>query len=223
MSTTRRTPFRSRVMLAVAAALAVLAAPLALAAPAQAHDQLISRESSPRAGSIIDVAPGKITLVFSADLMNLAGSKANQIQVTDRDGKEVTTGDVTVKGEKMSRTLQPLPAGTYDVKWSATSSDGHPIGDLGDYAFTVTKGEKAKASKSEEASSSSKSSSGAAKSSPDVAGTPRDGATQTPAAAQAADQSPTNTVMWIVGGFLVLAILLGIVLQVTRPKQRRGE
>lgn len=222
MSTTRRTPFRSRALLALAGALAVLAAPLAIAAPAQAHDQLINRDSSPKAGSIIDVAPSKITLVFSADLMNLEGSKANQIVVTDRDGKEVSTGETSVKGEKMSRDLSPLPAGTYDVQWAATSSDGHPIGDNGDYAFTVTKGEKGKASKGA-GSSSAKASSGAAKASPDTAGTPKSGATQTPAAAQAADQSPTNTMMWIVGGFLVLAILLGVVLQLTRPKKRREE
>lgn len=224
MPTTRRTPFRSRVLLALAGALAVVVAPLAIAAPAQAHDQLINRESSPRAGSIIEVAPAKITLTFSGKLINLEGSKSNQIQVTDRDGKEVTTGDVTVKGEKMTRKLNPLPAGTYDVKWSATSSDGHPIGDVGDYAFTVTKGEKAKGSKSAEPSSSAKApASGAATSSPDAAGSQRPGVTQTPAAAEGADQSSTTMIMWIVGGFLALAILLGVVLQMTRPKRDRGE
>lgn len=212
MSTTRRTPLRSRVLLALAGVAALLVAPLAVAAPAQAHDQLINADSSPAAGSILKVAPDRITLVFSADIMNLPGSKSNQIQVTDRDGQEVTTGDVTVKGNKVSRALKKLPAGTYDVAWSATSSDGHPIGDAGDYAFTITKGEKASKST---APASSSASSGA------VAGSPTSGVTQSTAAAPAAQDSGTNLLMWVVGGMFVIAVLLGIILQLTRPKKNR--
>ena len=234
MSALSRRPLRSRLSLALAGLAAVVAAPLAIAAPAQAHAHL--EGGDPKAGSAIEVAPERITLTFSEELAQLGGSRANQIIVTDRDGDEVTTGKLKIDGMSMSRSLKPLPAGTYDVAWSNLSVDGHRLSSADEYAFTVTKGEEAPASSAgtagasegaseearmttmaEEPSAASGSKGGGA-----VAGKPGELVTDSPSAAPVEDSSSsTQMIIWIVAGFLVLAILLGIVLQLTRRKAPR--
>ncbi|WP_394160702.1 copper resistance CopC family protein [Galactobacter valiniphilus] len=216
MSTTAPRPPRSRLALALAGALALLAAPFIAAAPAQAHDQFLG--GTPKAGSAIEVAPDTITLKFSADVKKIAGT-SNAISVTDRDGKEYATGDVKIDGAKLSRALTALPAGTYDVSWSALSSDGHRIHSNDDYAFTVTKGEKAEPAASSGAASSAKATAAPAKSG--AAASPSDEASG--GADVVAETAPTVMIMWIVAGFLVLAIVLGIILQLTRKKPGRDE
>jgi methionine-rich copper-binding protein CopC len=198
---------------------AVLALVLAFMAPvfvgsASAHSQLIAGD--PKDGTAIEKAPSAITLTFNEDLENLPGSKSNQIVVRDRDGKEVTTGAVKVDGTKLTRSLTKLPAGTYDVQWSALSADGHRVSGDGNYAFTVTKGEKPAPTMSKAPTSTAPSTSQAAKpgaESASAAATSSQAATTTKN-----DPAGTVTIMWIVGGFLVLAIILGIILQVTRKK-----
>lgn len=210
---------RPRILVALAATFAVFMAPVALS-PAAAHSQLIS--ANPKDGTAVEKAPKQITLTFNEDLQDLPGSKSNQIVVTDRDGNEVTTGKTRVDGPDLKRGLSKLPAGTYDVAWSALSADGHRVSGDGNYAFTVTKGEKPAPTSG--ASSSSKSS--ASKPAPAQANS-------APAQAEASDEdqaadsgdsspAPTVAVMWVVGGFLVLAILLGIILQVTRKKPSKS-
>ena len=144
----RPRPRAPRLLLALAGALAVLAAPVAVAAPAQAHNQLI--QVDPKDGSASETGPKQITLTFNESVQNLPGSKSNQIVVKDRNGKEFTTGDVRIKGATLSRSLKPLPKGTYDVQWSALSQDGHRVSGDGNYSFTVTKGVAASSSASKE-------------------------------------------------------------------------
>lgn len=212
MSSTARPTFRARLGLVAAALVALVAAPLALAGPAQAHDVFLGGD--PKRGSSVDVAPDRITLTFSAELKDIAGN-SNQIKVTNRDGVEVTDGDTVVKGDTLSRKLGKLPAGTYDVLWSALSSDGHRIHNEDAYAFTVLKGEKPKASSSAEST---------AKATPSASASakPTAGATDQPLASEAVKNASnqTTTLMWLIGGALVLALLLGIVLQLTRRKPR---
>ncbi|MGO1320251.1 MAG: copper resistance CopC family protein [Galactobacter sp.] len=201
---------------------AILTLLLAFMAPvfvgsAAAHSQLINGD--PRDGTAVKKAPAAITLTFNEELQDLPGSQSNQVVVLNRDGDEVTTGDVKIDGTKLIRTLGTLPAGTYDVQWSALSADGHRISGDGNYAFTVTEGEKAPApSKAPEPSAAAESteatqSSGAAESS--------EAADSSSAVVIATKDDPAGTVrlMWIVGGCLVVALLLGIVLQLTRKKK----
>jgi copper resistance protein C len=214
--TTAPRSLRTRLTLALAGVLALVAAPIVAAAPAQAHDQFLG--GTPKAGSSVEVAPDKITLTFSAEVKEIGGN-SNAISVTDRDGKEYATGAVKVDGVTISRALGKLPAGTYDVSWSALSSDGHRVHSNNDYAFTVSKGEKA-------AASTAPSSSKPAASAQATAGTAPSIASETQAAGGSevvAETSPTVMIMWIVAGFLVLAIVLGIILQLTRKKPSRDE
>lgn len=230
VSTTVRRSLSTRLALALAGAAAIVAAPLATALPAQAHAELVGGD--PKAGSAIAMAPGRITLTMSEDLKSLSGSHVNQIVVTDRDGKEVTTGETTIKGSTMSRALKPLPAGTYDVAWADLSVDGHRANSADDYAFTVTKGvaagsgsASASAPASASASVSDAASSAPASSGAAVAGSAGSladgGASASLSASDDAGPATTTVLMWVVGGFLVLAIILGIVLQATRRKPNR--
>ncbi|MGO3151859.1 MAG: copper resistance CopC family protein [Galactobacter sp.] len=195
---------------------AILALAFAFMAPvfvgsASAHSQLI--DGDPRDGTTVKKAPAAITLTFNEDLQDLPGSKSNQIVVLNRDGDEVTAGDVEVDGPKMSRSLGKLPAGTYDVQWSALSADGHRISGDGNYAFTVTEGEEAPAtSQAPETSEAAASGEATANS---------EAAESSSSVAIATKDDPAGTVrlMWIIGGCLVVAVLLGIVLQLTRKKK----
>ena len=217
----RPRPRAPRLLLALVGALAVLAAPVAVAAPAQAHNQLI--QVDPKDGSASATGPKQITLTFNESVQNLPGSKSNQIVVKDRNGKEFTTGDVRIKGATLSRSLKPLPKGTYDVQWSALSQDGHRVSGDGNYSFTVTKGVAAPSSAAPSTEASSAAASSEAASSQDagqVAGSAGslEAGSSSAAAQEDGGKAPTTTVMWVVGGFLVVAILLGIILQVTRRK-----
>ncbi|MDR7294311.1 copper resistance CopC family protein [Pseudoglutamicibacter albus] len=221
----------SKPMVAVLAASMLLFAGLFAGFGAQkafAHDQLIAGD--PPSGNAIAKAPEKITLTFSGEIRQVSGGEANQIIVQDRDGNELTYGDVTVKGTKVSRAMQPLPEGTYDVKWSALSSDGHRIQGDGNYSFTVTEGASKKDIEAWEKSQGGNSDDGEAgsgKGSEDGQGSKGSDAaaanTEDSASAQAKAVTPestadTTTIMWIVGAAFLVLVVIGLILQVTLKK-----
>lgn len=124
----------ARVLVAVLAALATLAATLLLgiggAAPAQAHDRIISTD--PADGAQLDAAPAALTMTFSTEPLAVEP----QVVVTDTAGTVVAQGSPTIEGT--SATF-PWPAeltgDTYTVAWRVVSSDGHPI--EGTFSFAV--------------------------------------------------------------------------------------
>lgn len=120
--------------LAIAWAVAALLV-LALAGTASAHADLVS--SDPKAGSLIPVAPEKITLVFSEEL----NADGNTIVVTDGSGARVDNDDAALDLNDASRatvvaTLKSgLVDGAYTVEWTNSSADGHS--EEGSFSFTV--------------------------------------------------------------------------------------
>jgi methionine-rich copper-binding protein CopC len=124
----------ARVLVAVLAALATLAATLLLgigaAAPAQAHDRIISTD--PADGAQLDAAPAALTMTFSTEPLAVEP----QVVVTDTAGTVVAQGSPTIEGT--SATF-PWPAeltgDTYTIAWRVVSSDGHPI--EGTFSFAV--------------------------------------------------------------------------------------
>lgn len=103
---------------------------LSTAAPAAAHDQLLSTE--PADGSTVDTVPEKVVLTFSDDLLDLS----QEVVVAAPDGSTLDGLDVTVTGPELAARLPSgLGAGAYTVTWRAVSSDGHPI--QGRFGFTV--------------------------------------------------------------------------------------
>ena len=120
----------------IAAGLAVAAVvTFAIAAPAAAHDQLVS--SSPSADEQLESPPESITMTFSGDLLVLDESLTGAVVlVVDASGRDWVSGDVTVAGRTVTAPLAPgMPIAGYQVRWQVVSEDGHPI--AGVVPFTV--------------------------------------------------------------------------------------
>jgi copper resistance protein C len=130
------THFRSFRAALTASAAVVLAFGMALvgaAAPASAHDQLLSSDPAP--GASLDALPAELVLTFNAELLGDGGG--NEMQVTDAAGTSLADGPAVVDGTRLVQTLTPAAAdGEVTVLWRAVSSDGHPIS--GEFAFSVT-------------------------------------------------------------------------------------
>lgn len=101
-----------------------------VASPAAAHDALVA--SDPPDGAVLEVAPSEIVLEYTGNILDINPA----LQVTDQDGGEHAVGDAQIDGMFVTWELvDELPAGTFDVVWVVTSSDGHPID--GEFSFTV--------------------------------------------------------------------------------------
>ncbi|WP_036283953.1 copper resistance CopC family protein [Microbacterium luticocti] len=125
-----------------AAALAALAlaalAVLGVAAPASAHDQLLS--TSPENGSHVDALPAEVTLTFN-DLVTDAGGDANQVHVLDSSCTRLDTGAAKVVDNTITQQVHGQATGPITVLWRAVSRDGHPVS--GEFSFTVGDGQAA--------------------------------------------------------------------------------
>lgn len=126
-----RKVFRMLRLRTVAAGIAVaVVAVLAAAAPASAHDELVS--SSPVAGERLPSPPDEITLTFSADVLDMGA----EVVVADGEGTDWVAGDPLVASGTVVVPLQGgMPDAGYEVRWRVVSSDGHPISGL--IPFTV--------------------------------------------------------------------------------------
>lgn len=164
---------------ALTAALAL--ASLLAAGPAQAHDALAS--SNPNNGDTVTTNPGKVSITLTkTPNTDLSGS--NIIKVTAPDGHVVSTGEVTADGPTLSIAADIDHPGEHTVEWRTVSADGHPID--GKFAFTYA-----------EAGTS-------AAAAPTTAVADNTGQA---AAARAEETEPDNTVWFIAGGIVLLALI----------------
>ncbi|WP_052663782.1 copper resistance CopC family protein [Psychromicrobium lacuslunae] len=116
-----------KIFAALIAAVFVL---LSGASSASAHDQLIS--TTPANNSQLSTAPAKITLTFSAKLLDLG----NEVVIADARGTNWSAGKSTLAGDTMTQAVKTaLPKGQYEARWRVVSSDGHPIS--GSFRFAV--------------------------------------------------------------------------------------
>ncbi|MGV9768919.1 copper resistance CopC family protein [Microbacterium sp. NPDC003461] len=193
MSATTRVLRRMPVLGATVAVL--LAASLASASPAAAHDTLVS--TAPAADSTVETMPAELTLTYSAELIDAGDGTA--VQVLSPSGADATAGDPVVDGAVVTVPLaEAAEAGEYAVTWRVVSSDGHPID--GTFSFTVA-------------------TPSAPQPSPEPTQTPQtpdesDAATATPvpsATPDPADGTPADgdgfvrNLPWIIGGLLLAA------------------
>lgn len=114
----------------VAGVVVAFAAVLAVAAPASAHDELLS--STPETGQRLTEAPTQVTLTFSADVLDTGAA----VIVADAGGHDWVATEPVLDGATVTVELQPdMPAAGYEVRWRVVSSDGHPI--AGTVPFTI--------------------------------------------------------------------------------------
>ncbi|MFW6773373.1 copper resistance CopC family protein [Nocardioides sp. CPCC 205120] len=109
---------RTAVLRLLAAALLVLA-PLALAAPAQAHASLVS--STPEDGATLDGAPTEVALQFSGEV------RAPAYVVVTGPAGDVVDGDPVIDGDTVTQPLGDGIEGGYTIAYRVVSEDGHPI------------------------------------------------------------------------------------------------
>lgn len=120
----------SRIALVLSAFMTAMAAAMFTAAPALAHDQVVS--ASPSENESLASAPSEVVIEFTAELLDTGAL----INVTNASGQDVTDGEVTLDGRIVSKKLQPnLPNGQYELVWRVVSADGHPITDK--YQFAI--------------------------------------------------------------------------------------
>lgn len=115
--------------LSAGVAVAVVTA-LAVAAPASAHDELLS--STPSSGQVFVAAPAEVTLSFSAEVLAMGAI----VVVADAEGRDWVLGEPALDGSVVTATIDPaITVAGYEVRWRVVSSDGHPIS--GVIPFTI--------------------------------------------------------------------------------------
>jgi methionine-rich copper-binding protein CopC len=106
----------------------------ALAAPASAHNSLIS--SNPAENASMEAGPQEIVLTFDQPVQE--GEQLNSIAVTGPDGKEWQGGPARVDSNVVTAPVRELgPRGVYTIGFRIVSADGHPVS--GKLTFTLTK------------------------------------------------------------------------------------
>ena len=162
---------------------------LGVAAPASAHDQLLS--TNPENGSTVQSLPAAVTLTFSDAVQN-AGGDANQVKVMDASCKVLNNGPVQIEDNVVTQPISGGATGQVTVLWRVVSQDGHPVSD--EFAFTVAGGNGSVASPSSTCAA--------------------DTAPSAPAA-----QASDAVLPWIIGAGLLIVVAAVIVLLVTRSKR----
>lgn len=116
-----------------AAALLALSTATVTAAPALAHDQLLS--TTPEAGATVTATPAELSLTFSGNLITGQGIR-NLVTVTDEAGHQWQDGAAQVAGPQLTSALcEGMPNGDYDVAYRVVYSDGHS--EAKQYGFTL--------------------------------------------------------------------------------------
>jgi methionine-rich copper-binding protein CopC len=111
----------------------VAASVLGLAAPALAHNYLIS--STPKSGETLAKLPPRFIITTNEGLLDLSGHGAGfAFEIKDAAGKFYGDGCVTVDGPSMSIAPAIGAAGKYTVIWQIVSADGHVVSNQ--YPFT---------------------------------------------------------------------------------------
>jgi methionine-rich copper-binding protein CopC len=122
------TPRHPRISALVAVVAVAGAMVLGAAAPAQAHNFLVS--STPAAGEVVTSLPESVSVTTNGPLLDLSGTGAGfAIQVTDAAGSFYGDGCLTISGSTTSTPAALGAAGTYRVVWQVVSEDGHTVSD----------------------------------------------------------------------------------------------
>lgn len=200
--TVRRAGVPRSVLATLCALLVTLVMWAGSAQPAAAHDELI--ETDPAHGSTLDTAPDTITLTFSGNVLDIG----REIRVTDSQGESVVARESSVERQ---RVIQPLSGGgttrdeTYTVVWRVVSEDGHPI--EGKFDYSVGQGAQGLDETTTEENAS--------------APQAQDDSGEEPeAVSETQDSATPGWLLPVIGGVGALAVLIVVLVLMTRPKQR---
>ena len=121
-----------RAVIVLVGALVAVVAALAVAAPVQAHNYLVS--STPAANQTLTTLPPDFVVTTNGVLLNLNKDGSGfAIQVRDAKGLYYGDGCVKVDGATISMPAAIGQPGPYTVTWQVISTDGHTVSDT--FAF----------------------------------------------------------------------------------------
>ncbi len=193
---------RPRTRIAAAAVLLLTALAVLLgAAPAEAHDYLVS--SSPAAGSTVTAPLERVTLTFDAAVLN-TGNGSDVLTVTGPDGKHYETACPVVRNDDVSAAVSLGTAGTYTVGWRVVSADGHPVADSITFRYAPAAGARAAAGSASGPSCGDAAVRGGSGSS----------------ATKPASSSSIVVLIAVVAGVLALLVVAGVVVAVVLTRRR---
>lgn len=104
-----------------------------LGSPAIAHDTLV--DISPAAGEVLSSATFDAVLTFNNPLLVIEGQTNAELSTKLEGAAEWVTHPITVDGTTLVAQIDLPETGTYDLRWSVVSSDGHPIS--GESTFVI--------------------------------------------------------------------------------------
>lgn len=123
----------SRIRMLAAGMLLAVFAVLASAAPAAAHDELVS--SDPEVGDRLSAGPEQVSLMFSDEPLALDGAGL-AVVVVDAAGRDWVDEDPSASEQTVTARLGAgMPEAGYELRWRVVSADGHPIS--GVIPFTI--------------------------------------------------------------------------------------
>jgi len=191
-------------VLATVGALVAVAPVLGLAAPAQAHNSLVS--STPSNGETLTELPEEFSVTTSDQLLDLVGDGTGfGLQIVDDAGRYYGDGCFTISGPTLSMPAAIGEPGDYTFIWQVVSADGHPVSDEFDFTWAPS----GEVEPSEGASA------------PPVCG--EDSAEGPPTAVpEQQDESSvdTSSLLWIGGTVLAVLVAVGVTLLLVRPRRK---
>ncbi|MGV8857449.1 copper resistance CopC family protein [Rhodoglobus sp.] len=118
---------------------------LLVAAPAYAHNYLVT--SNPEEGAIVTELPTEFSVTTNDTLLDLSGDAGGfAIQITNESGEYFGDGCFAIRDATLSTGATLGEAGDYLMQWQVVSADGHTIsGEVGfdwkpDSSQTISRG-----------------------------------------------------------------------------------
>ena len=223
-SNTPRVTAQRVLALAALGAIVAVVPVLGLAAPAQAHNYLVS--STPAAGETLTELPEEFSITTNEALLDLGGEGAGfALEVIDADGLYYGDGCTTVAGDTMSVPAAIGAAGDYSVIWQVVTADGHTVSDEFTFTWAPTGASVASEGSTEPQRCDT---AGEGTTTDDPAVEPTEGSTEPGAATGDTDGDSTTApavnvgdVLWIGGTVVVVGLAIGITLLVTGRKKKK--
>ncbi|MDP9735840.1 MULTISPECIES: copper resistance CopC family protein [unclassified Curtobacterium] len=191
-------------MAATAATLAVAGgAILGLAAPASAHNYLVS--STPKVGGTLTELPDRFDITTNDRLLAIGGSDSGfAFRVIGPDGRYHEDGCVSVDGPSMTTKAALGDSGKYEVEWQIVSADGHTVSDRYDFTWKAPAGFTPDRGTATPATCADGSGGGSASSAPDA-----------PTGASG-DSSATDALFIGAGGIVLAGVVVAVLLLLRR-------
>ena len=195
---------RLAALAAVGALVAVLPV-LGLAAPAQAHNYLVS--STPEDGATLTELPEDFSVTTNDQLLDLVGDGTGfGLQIVDDAGRYYGDGCFTISDATLSVPAALGKPGDYTFIWQVVSADGHPVSDEFDFTwapsgdFAASEGASAPPVCGEEAGTG-------------------DGSAA-PVPEQQEESFDASSLLWIGGTVLAVLVAVGITLLLVKPRKK---